>query len=216
MPNFLSYYYKRFFFRKKWRKLNIHNNTIPSEIFPIESVKVGSYTYGILNVHVYDPNNVSDKLLIGNFVSIADNVRFILCENHRTDTVTTFPLKSILNNTRCSDDATGKGSIQVGDEVWIGFGATILSGVTIGKGAIIAAGAIVCSDVPPYTIAGGIPAQIIKNRFQPEIIKRMMTLNLIDLEINKIKSNLDLFYTSLATNESMNTIESLYNKCKIQ
>ena len=58
-----------------------------------------------------------------------------------------------------------KGDIIIGNDVWIGFEAVILSGVRIGDGAIIGARAVVTKDVPPYTIVGGIPAKLIKNGF---------------------------------------------------
>lgn len=59
----------------------------------------------------------------------------------------------------------------IGDDVWIGFGAIVMSGVTIGRGAIIAAGSVVTKDVPPYSIVVGVPAMVIKKRFTPEQIE---------------------------------------------
>lgn len=64
----------------------------------------------------------------------------------------------------------------IGNDVWIGYGATILNGVTVGDGAIIAAGAVVTKDVPPYTIVGGNPARIIRQKFSDNIVERLMKL----------------------------------------
>jgi acetyltransferase-like isoleucine patch superfamily enzyme len=58
--------------------------------------------------------------------------------------------------------------IAIGDDVWVGYGAIIMSGVTIGNGAIIAAGSVVVKDVEPYTIYGGVPAKKLKNRFNTQ------------------------------------------------
>lgn len=63
----------------------------------------------------------------------------------------------------------GREEIQetvIGKDVWVGYGATILTGVTIGDGAIIAAGAVVTKDVPPYTVYAGVPAKKLRDRFE--------------------------------------------------
>ena len=84
-----------------------------------------------------------------------------------------------------------KGGITVGNDVWIGTKALILSGVTIGDGAIIAAGAVVTKDVPPYAIVGGVPAKVIKYRFSNEQIEKLLKIKWWDYEPG-ILSNLDL------------------------
>lgn len=75
-----------------------------------------------------------------------------------------------------SQELISKNMIIIGNDVWIGGNVTILRGVTIGDGAIIAAGAVVTKDVPPYAIVGGIPARIIKYRFEQKIINKLLEL----------------------------------------
>lgn len=76
---------KKILFRRKRRKWNPHNNTVAGNIFPIEIVTVGKMTYGQLNVLSHRPS--IERLQIGNYVSIAGNVLFILSGNHRMDTI---------------------------------------------------------------------------------------------------------------------------------
>lgn len=64
----------------------------------------------------------------------------------------------------------GTDRVDIGEDVWIGYGATVLSGISIGRGAIVAAGAVVTKDVAPYTIVGGNPARVLAERFDREQI----------------------------------------------
>lgn len=94
------------------------------------------------------------NLQIGNFVSIAQEVIFLLDAEHYVKHLSTFPFKvKYLNNAK--EEAFGKGDIIIDDDVWLGYRSTIMSGVHIGQGAVIAAGAIVTKDVPPFSIVGG-------------------------------------------------------------
>ena len=79
-----------------------------------------------------------------------------------------------------------KGDIVIGNDVWIGFEAVILSGITIGDGAIIGARAVVTKDVPPYTIVGGVPARPIRKRFSDEKIESLLKLKWWDLPPQKV------------------------------
>ena len=85
-----------------------------------------------------------------------------------------------------------KGDIVVGNDVWIGYEAVVLSGVTIGDGAIIGTRAVVTKDVPPYTIVGGIPAKPIRKRFSDEVISRLLELQWWNWSENRIKENIDV------------------------
>lgn len=89
-----------------------------------------------------------------------------------------------------ADSWDNKGDIIVGNDVWIGYEAVILSGVTIGDGAVIGARAVVTKDVPPYTIVGGVPAKPIKKRFSEENIKKLQSIRWWDWSKEKIAENI--------------------------
>ena len=83
--------------------------------------------------------------------------------------------------------------VEIGNDVWIGYGAMIPNNIKVGDGAIIAAGAVVTKDVPPYAIVGGVPARVIKYRFPQEVIEQLLLLRFWDRPVNEIKKNLNLF-----------------------
>lgn len=179
-------------FKRKWRKRNIHNYTSVKKMFPIEKVYVGKYTYGPLNVIHF--GNENEKLIIGNYCSISDGVKFLLGGEHHPEYLMNFPLKYFVTPNDESEDRRTKGPIVVEDDVWIGTDVIILSGVTIGQGAIIAAGSVVARDVPPYAIYT--TNRIIKYRFSKETIDKLLKIDFSNLDYEFFKDNIELFYTS--------------------
>ena len=180
-------------FKRKWRAQNIHNRTVPENIFNMDIVNVGKKTYGYLNVVSYSNE---DKIYIGNFVSIAEKVCFIVNSEHYLNHISTYPYK-----VNCLEldttESFGKGNIVVDDDVWIGYGSTIMSGVHIGQGAVVAAGSVVTKDVPPYAIVGGVPAKVIKYRFEESFIKELMKIDYSSLNEDLIKEHTEDLYKEL-------------------
>ena len=175
--------------KRIWRKKNSSNDTHAMNQFNFDNVSVGRYSYGELNVVDFCD---SHKLVIGNYVSIAQNVTFLLNGEHYIDHISSFPFKVKVMGEQA--EAFSKGDIIVDDDVWIGYGATIMSGVHIGQGAVIAAGAVVTKDVPPYAIVGGVPAKVIKYRFSPEIIEKLMKIDYSKLDKETVEKNIDKLY----------------------
>lgn len=170
------------------------------------NIEVGAYT--IYNDFVHDPrdfekNNVlyhypvnGDRLKIGKFCSVACGAKFLFTSgNHslRSLSTYTFPIfyeQRGLDPKNIRDAWDNKGDIVIGNDVWIGYEAVILSGVTVGDGAVIGTRAVVTKDVPPYTIVGGVPARPIRRRFDPQTIARLEELRWWDWEEERIARNL--------------------------
>lgn len=154
------------------------------------NVEVGRYTT------LWGPNiyigALLQKITIGSFCSIARNVT-IQETYHRSDTVSTYHMLKNIFGDQGHGDFISKGDIQIGNDVWIGAHAIILSGVTIGDGSIIAAGAVVNKDVPPYAVVAGNPARVVKYRFNEELITELLNVKWWNWEIDKIKRNKDFF-----------------------
>ena len=171
-------------------------------------IEIGDYT--MYNDFVNDPrdfekNNVlyrypinGDKLKIGKFCSIACGAKFLFTSaNHTMHSISTYPFPIFfeewgLDVTNITSAWDNKGDIVVGNDVWIGYEAVVLSGVTIGDGAIIGTRAVVTKDVPPYTIVGGIPAKPIRKRFSDEVISKLLELQWWNWPENRIKENIDV------------------------
>lgn len=170
------------------------------------SIVVGDYT--IYNDFVSDPlfferNNVlyhypvnHERLLIGKFCSIACGAKFMFnCANHSLKSLSTytFPLFYEDWDLEKADVASAwdnKGDIIIGNDVWIGFEAIVMAGVRIGDGAIVAVRAVVTHDVPPYTIVGGVPAKVIRKRFDDKVIQKLVTLKWWEWPVGKIRRSL--------------------------
>ncbi|HLO56459.1 MAG TPA: CatB-related O-acetyltransferase [Saprospiraceae bacterium] len=166
------------------------------------NIIVGDYTYydDFENVENFEKNVkyhfdfVGDKLIIGKFCMIASDVKFIMNgANHLTNALTTYPFAIFGNGWEKAMDGKSypqKGDINIGNDVWIGYNATIMAGVTIGDGAIIATNSTVIKDVEPYSIVGGNPAAEIKKRFSAETISKLLELKWWNWDIEKITANL--------------------------
>ena len=191
---------------KMYPRTNDHETVYLKSVVKHPNIMVGDFT--MYNDFVHDPrqfekNNVlyhypinHDKLVIGKFCSIACGAKFLFTSaNHTQMSLSTYPFPiffeewglDVQNITSAWDN---KCDIIIGNDVWIGYEAVILSGVTIGDGAIIGARAVVTKDVPPYTIVGGVPAKRIRKRFPDEVISTLLALKWWDWPEEKIAMHL--------------------------
>jgi len=169
------------------------------------NIEVGDYT--IYNDFSNDPrdfekNNVlyhypinKDKLIIGKFCSIACKAKFLMTSgNHSMKSLSTYTFPIFYEEwdetLNVKDAWDNKGDIIIGNDVWIGYDAIIMSGVKIGDGAIIGTRALVTKDVAPYTIVGGVPAKPIKKRFDNDIISKLLDIKWWDWTAEKIQANI--------------------------
>jgi virginiamycin A acetyltransferase len=168
------------------------------------NIIVGDYTYyddpnGVENFEknvLYHFPFIGDKLIIGKFCAIAKDVKFIMNgANHKTSGFSTYPFFIFANGWEKVMPKEGelpfKGDTVIGNDVWIGYEATIMPGVKIGSGAIIASKSVVTKDVPPYAVVGGNPAQIMKMRFDEETIQKLLKIAWWEWSAKKITENLD-------------------------
>ncbi|HAU5279862.1 TPA: CatB-related O-acetyltransferase, partial [Clostridioides difficile] len=191
---------------KVYPRNNDYQTVYLKNVITRENIEVGDYT--IYNDFCNDPrdfekNNVlyhypinNDKLIIGKFCSIACNAKFLMTSGNHTlksKSTYTFPIfyeEWGLDINHITDAWDNKGNIIIGNDVWIGYDSIIMSGVHIGDGAIIGTRAVVTNDVPPYSIVGGVPAKIIKKRFNNNTISKLLEIKWWDWPYKKIQSNI--------------------------
>jgi len=167
------------------------------------NIIIGDYTYyddpeGAENFErnvLYHYPFIGDKLIIGKFCALARGVRFIMNgANHKTSGLSTFPFFIFGNGWESAAPEPGdlpyKGDTRVGNDVWMGYDCLIMPGVTIGNGAIISSRSVVVSDVPAYSIVGGNPAKVIRQRFSDEVIAELEKIAWWDWPPEKITQNL--------------------------
>ena len=139
--------------------------------------------------------HLGDKLIIGKFCSIAKGVEFIMNgANHPMNGISAFPFGIFIENkpTIPNDIVPHKGDTVIGNDVWIGQNVTIMPGVKVGDGCIIGTNAVVAKDIPPYSIAVGNPARVIKRRFEENTIERLLKLKWWDMPIETIEEKYEL------------------------
>lgn len=190
----------------------------PNQVYPIPGIArvcflknvvkrpnivVGEYTYYDDPDHpedfeknvLYHYELIGDKLIIGKFCAIASGVKFIMNgANHKLKAFTTYPFGIFGQGWEAGiprlEDLPYKGDTVVENDVWIGYNATIMPGVRIGNGAVIAAQSVVTKDVPPFTIVGGNPARIIKQRFSDEVVQILQALKWWDWDVRSITEHI--------------------------
>ena len=176
---------KKVYFKANWRSTVIDSNIG-------KYCDVGSSNLNLVNLGNYSYINSGKCHManIGKFCSIGQSVRIGSFGSHPQN-ISTHPsffhpnpqigISFYVDNTH-KDYAP----IEIGNDVWIGDNVSIIDGVKIGTGSIIGAGAVVTKDIPPYSIAAGVPAKIIRKRFEEEMIELLLKTKWWDLSYKNL------------------------------
>jgi acetyltransferase-like isoleucine patch superfamily enzyme len=149
-------------------------------------VEIGRHSYGAPFVDVYEGETA--RVRIGAFCSIARGVEIFVGGNHRSDWVSTFPFRWFFDMPGANRDGhpATRGDVTIGNDVWIGVGATIMSGVRIGDGAVVGARAVVTRNVRPYAVVVGVPAREVRRRFADDQVAALERISWWEWPIERI------------------------------
>lgn len=155
-----------------WRKQNRHNYTHAVNYFTRDCVDVGKCTYGPIEI-LYDSGIA--RIHIGNYCSIAKNVKFFAGGAHDYRRISTYPFQTLVYKGYGIKERYENLDINVEDDVWVGYDCIILPGTRIGKGSVIGARSVVTGVIPPYSVYVG--NKVIKSRFPKNIVDILNTID---------------------------------------
>ena len=157
---------------------------------------IGRWTYGWPEIHRW---RSTQQLSIGSFCSIAAGVKILLGGEHRIDFISTYPFGQFFGTGDKNAHEWSRGDVFIGNDVWIGHEALILSGTHIGDGAVVGAYSLVKGEVPPYAIVAGNPARVLRYRFSQATIDELMRIRWWDWDDEIIRRHIpELMSTSTA------------------
>jgi acetyltransferase-like isoleucine patch superfamily enzyme len=147
---------------------------------------IGKHSYGDLAILAYSSSD--GELHIGRYCSFADGVKILLGGEHRTDWVSTYPFNVLERAfSHIEGHPRSKGTVSVGNDVWLGRGAVIMSGVTVGNGAVVGAYSVVTRNVPPYAVVAGNPARLVRMRFPTDVVDRLQEIRWWDWPDDRVR-----------------------------
>lgn len=141
---------------------------------------------------------------IGKYCAFGDGIH-IITSNHDVERANLQDALQVRHGFR--NILVSKGEVTIGNNVWIGDSALILSGVTVGDGAVIGAGSVVTKGLPPFSIAAGVPAKVIRMRFSQAIICQLLEIRWWDWSEEKISRNRRFFELNLNQDSNLNLRE---------
>jgi acetyltransferase-like isoleucine patch superfamily enzyme len=155
---------------------------------PYRYASFGPHTYG--GEVIWFEGDAAVKVQVGDYSSFASGVGLMVGGNHRVDWASTYPFRMAFGLPGRGHDGhpASRGDITIGNDVWIGRDALVLSGVTIGDGAVVAACAVVTRDVAPYAVVGGVPARELRRRFPPDQVAELLELRWWDWPEAELRS----------------------------
>ncbi|HHB81366.1 MAG TPA: CatB-related O-acetyltransferase [Aliiroseovarius sp.] len=173
-----------------------------NQVIDHANIDIGDYTYfnsflpvddwaGRIAPYLYE--GAPERLVIGKFGQFANGTLFITSSaNHPRRGFSTYPFAIFTPESMRAYEAENElpGDTLVGNDVWLGHDVKIMPGVTLGDGVIVGAGSVVSRDMPPYAVVAGNPARVVRMRFAPDIIERLLSIRWWDWPLEQIEANL--------------------------